>query len=136
VGSILVVEADPDTRGAWTAALEGDGHEVITVRTHAALAALREGGFGAIVIDAADPRTGVVELARGIEALPDAAPIILISGSPHAPEISARIGAAAFLPKPCDARELAGAVGRLFGQLRPVLVVEDEPTGPTRATNL
>jgi DNA-binding NtrC family response regulator len=139
VGSILVVEGDPDTRGAWTRALEDAGHEVLTADSaRDALVALREGGFGAIVIDTFDPRAGVVELARSIEALPDAAPIVLLSGSPHAPEISARIGAAAFLPKPCDSHELVAAVGRLFGQLRPVLVpslVEDEPTGPVRASS-
>lgn len=136
VGSILVVEGDPETRGWWTAALEDAGHEVITaIGARDALPLLREGGIGAIVIDTYDPRAGVVELARAIEALPDAAPIVLVSGSPDAPEISARIGAAAFLPKPCDPQEIVMAVGKLFGQLRPVLVVEDEPTGPNRVTS-
>ena len=134
MGSILVIESDPETRGAWTAALEDAGHEVITTPARDAMERLREGGFGAVVIDTYDPRAGVAELARGIEALPDAAPIVLVSGSPHAPEISARIGAAAFLPKPCEAAELAAAVNKLFGQLRPVLVVEDEPTGPRPST--
>ena len=76
--------------------------------------------------------TGVIELARDIEALPDAPPIVLVSVSPVAPEISARIGAAAFLPKPCDAWELVSVVARLVGALRPVRSFdEDEPTGRT-----
>jgi hypothetical protein len=58
-----------------------------------------------------------------------------VSGSPHAPEISVRIGAAAFVPKPCDPAELVTAVERLLGEVRPVKVIdeiEDEPTGPKR----
>lgn len=99
-----------------------------------ALPLIREGGIDAIVIDAYDPCVGVIELARSIEALPDAPPIILVSGSPEAPELSARIGAAVFLPKPCEPSELVASVNRLLGALRPVLVVEDEPTGPTART--
>ena len=132
MGSILVVEGDPETRGAWTAALEDAGHEVvIAFSVRDAIPLLREGGIGAVVIDTYDPRVGVADLANRITALPDGAPIVLVSGSPYAPEISARIGAAAFVPKPCDPDELVLAVGKLFGQLRPVLIVEDEPTGPS-----
>ena len=99
-----------------------------------ALPLIREGGIDAVVIDAYDPRAGVIELARSIEALPDAPPIILVSGSPEAPEISARIGAAVFLAKPCEPAELVAAVNRLLGAPRPMRVVEDEPTGPIGRT--
>jgi hypothetical protein len=53
-------------------------------------------------------------------------------GSPSAPEISARIGAATFLPKPCEPRELVEAIHRIVGEIRPVHAFEDEPTGSTR----
>ena len=69
---------------------------------------------------------------RGIQALPDPPPIILISSSPDAPELSARIGAATFLPKPCETSEIVNAVNGLLGRLRPVRALEDEPTGPVR----
>ena len=88
---------------------------------------IREGGIDLVILDAYNPRTGVVELARAIEAVPDAPPLVLVSGSPDAPEISARAGAAAFLPKPCEPGELIAAVSRLLGHVRPVLVVADEP---------
>jgi DNA-binding NtrC family response regulator len=88
---------------------------------------IREGGIDLVILDAHTPRSGVVELARAIEAVPDAPPLVLVSGSPDAPEISARAGAAAFLPKPCEPGELIGAVSRLLGHVRPVLVVADEP---------
>ena len=44
-----------------------------------ALPVIREGGIDVVVIDAYDPRIGVVELARSIEALPDPPPIVLVS---------------------------------------------------------
>jgi CheY-like chemotaxis protein len=131
VGSILFVQADPDTQMHWAAAFTGAGHEVTAVSAmRDALPVIREGGIDVLVLDVYDPRVGVVELARNLELLPEAPPIILVSGSPHAPELSARIGAAMFVPKPCEAAEVVAAAERVSGRMRPVLVVEDEPTGP------
>jgi DNA-binding NtrC family response regulator len=133
VGSILLVESDADTCDEWSTALGAAGHAVLAATAmREALPLIRDGGIDVIVIDAHDPRAGVIELARSIEALPDAPPVILVSGSPDAPEISARIGAATFLPKPCEPAELVNAVARLLGELRPVRAFEDEPTGPSR----
>jgi DNA-binding NtrC family response regulator len=133
VGSILLVESDPDTCEEWSAALASVGHTVHAAGAmREALPLIREGGIDVVVIDTYDPRAGVVELARSIEALPDAPPVILVSGSPDAPEISARIGAATFLAKPCEPTEVVAAVARLLGELRPVRAFEDEPTGPSR----
>lgn len=132
MGSILLVEADPVTCDQWSTALSAAGHAVLTATAmREALPLIRDGGIDAIVIDAYDPRVGVIELARSIEALPDAPPIILVSGSPAAPEISARIGAAAFVPKPCEPSEIVASVGRLVGgALRSIRTFDDEPTGP------
>lgn len=133
MGSILLVEADQLTCDQWATAISAAGHSVLSAAAmRDAMPLIREGGIDAVVIDAYDPRHGVAELARSIEALPDAPPIILVSGSPAAPEMSARIGAAAFLPKPCEPAELVVIVNRLLGALRPVQTFEDEPTGPTR----
>jgi len=133
VGSILLVEADPMVADQWAAAISAAGHSVLSAAVmREALPMIREGGIDAVVIDAFDPRHGVIELARGIEALPDAPPVILVSSSPAAPEMSARIGASAFLPKPCEPAELVALVNRLLGNLRPVRAFEDEPTGPSR----
>ena len=74
-----------------------------------ALAVVRDGGFDAVVIDVYDPSAGIVDLALGMNALPDAPPIILLSDSPAAPWISVRIGAATFVPKPCDPEEVVAA---------------------------
>jgi DNA-binding response OmpR family regulator len=133
VGSILLVETDPETCGRWTADLGEAGHAVLTATAmRDALSTVRDGGIDVIVIDAYDPTHGVVELAESLETLPDTPPLVLLSGSPAAPEISARISAAHFLAKPCEPDELVDVVARLLGQVRPVLVLDDEPTGPVR----
>ncbi len=134
VGSILLVEADPAISDQFETALTAAGHSVLTAMlTREVLPIIREGGIDAVVIDAYDPRVGIIELARAIEALPDAPPIVLLSGSPQAPEISARIGVAAFLPKPCDPAELVAVTNRLVGgAVRPVRIVEGDPSRPSR----
>ena len=136
MGSILLVESDPDTRDRLGSALREAGHEVLLAITlREAYLQISEGGIDAVVVDSYDPRVGVVELARTMNALPDAPPLVLVSPSPYAPEISARIGASAFLPKPCEPSELVACVDRLTGDVRPVRLFEDEdPTGPVRQT--
>nr|HEX4313986.1 response regulator [Kofleriaceae bacterium] len=140
MGSILLVEADPETRGVWGEALRSDAHDLaIAGTTREALEMVREGGIDVVVIDCYDPRVGVLELARNLEALPDAPPVVLVSSSPFAPDISVRIGAAAFVAKPCDPSEVGEAAHRLLGDVRPVRMVpvesavDDEPTGPNLA---
>ncbi|MDX2094120.1 MAG: response regulator [Kofleriaceae bacterium] len=136
MGSILLVEADSVIGEQWSAALSDEGHSVvIATTTREVLPIIREGGMDVVVIDAYDPRVGIVELARSIESVPDAPPLILVSGSPSAPEISARIGAAAFLTKPCDLADLVAAVTRIAGAVRPVLVPDDDLSGPTILIN-
>ena len=127
MGSILLVESDVATSDEWAAAMGSYGHAVLTASgMREALRLIREGGIDVVVIDVYDPRAGVIELARGMDALPDAPPIVLISESPAAPTVSARIGAAAFLLKPCEPSDVVTAVGRLLGRLRPVRIIEDE----------
>lgn len=121
------------TSDEWAAAMGAYGHSVLTASgMREALGVIREGGIDVVVIDVYDPRAGVIEFARGMNALPDAPPLVLISGSPAAPTVSARIGAATFLPKPCEPSEIVTAVARLLGRLRPVRIIEDELPGPTR----
>lgn len=133
MGSILIVESDPDTRDRLGSALRGANHEVLVAMTVSeAFLRLGEGGIDVVLIDSFDPRVGVVELVKNMDTLPDTAPVVLVSGSPFAPEISARIGAAAFVPKPFEPAELVAVIERLVGTLRPVRSFDDEPTGPAR----
>lgn len=133
MGSVLLVEADAAIRDAWSAAITASGHSVLTASgMREALTVVREGGVDVVVIDAYEPRAGVVELARRMNALPDAPPIVLVSESPAAPRVSVQIGAATFVPKPCEPEEVATAVARLLGQVRPLFIIEDELTGRMR----
>lgn len=131
MGSILLVESDPDTCDRWSTALGAAGHAVVAAfAMREALPVIREGGIDVVIIDAYQVNHGIVELARSIQALPDAPPFILVSSSPDAPELSARIGASTFLAKPCETADLLEAVGGLLGRMRPVRTFEDEPTAP------
>ena len=107
---------------------------VSALTAHDAFARTSEGGIDMIIVDAVDPRVSI-ELARYLEALPDTPPLVLVSSSPSAPEISARIGAAAFLPRPFELSELTSIIAR-HAALRPVRnfedFVEDEPTDMNR----
>jgi DNA-binding NtrC family response regulator len=134
VGSILLVDSDPDTRDRLGSAIRDAGHEVLNAGSpREAFLRISEGGIDAVVVDSYDPRVGVMELARSMDSLPDAPPLVLVSSSPYAPEISARIGAAAFVAKPCDPSEVVAVIDRVAGDLRPVRNFEDEePTGPLR----
>jgi len=132
MGSILLVEPDPATSEAWSEAIAASGHSVATASgIREAWTVIRDGGFDVVVVDVYDPGSGVVDLALGMNALPDAPPIILVSESPAAPWISVRIGAATFVPKPCDPEEVVTALNRLMWRVRP-LPIWDEPRDATR----
>lgn len=133
VGSILLVDADPEASERLGAEIKATGHEAVLARSLAeAFELISEGGIDIVIVDSDDPASGVVDLARSMESLPDAPPIVLVSSSPSAPELSARMGAAVFLMKPYEQPELHAALDRLLGELRPVRIVNDEPTGPVR----
>lgn len=129
MSSVLVVQADAALRAAWAAVLSRNGHEVVEVAgvsdgvTHA-----REGGLDLVVLDAseADARALVAELER----LPDAPPLVLVSASPQAPELSAQIGAAGFLPKPCTGEDLVEIVARVSSATVRAHPFDDETTSP------
>jgi CheY-like chemotaxis protein len=133
MGSILVVEAEPDHQDRLGTAVRGAGHEVVGAFTATdAFSRTSEGGIDLIVVD--DPNVAT-ELARTLQALPDPPPVVLVSGSPRAPEISAHIGAAAFLAQPFEADELVRIIARHV-EPRPVRMFaefsDDEPTDLVR----
>lgn len=136
----MLVEPDVDLASEWTDALEAAGHDVVTaIGTRDAIAHVREGGIDLIVVDPVDGRATMEELMESLERIPDAPPVVMVSGRADGPELSARIGVAGFLTKPCDHGELVSEVGRITGQQTrssqsglevPVMMFEEEPTGP------
>jgi DNA-binding NtrC family response regulator len=111
---VLVVQPDPALTESWSRSLAVRGHEVLAVsRVVDGIERAREGGIDVVVVDSYDTSNAVAELVAELERLPDAPPVVLVSSSPHAPELSAHIGAAAFVLKPCDPDDLAAEVQRV-----------------------
>ncbi len=92
----------------------------------------REGGIDAVVLDSIDPARTARALIEELERLPEPPPLILVSSSPQAPEQSAHLGAAAFVPKPCAADDVALAVDKVVSSRRPRAFDDDEDTEKRR----
>ncbi len=131
VSTILIAQPDVALNEAWCEALTRNGHEVLAVTTiDDAVTRAREGGLDVIVLDVAVGEAGVRELVAELERLPDAPPLVLVSDSPAAPELSARVGAAGFLTKPCTAEDLLELVGRVTNATVRIPRFDDETTSP------
>ena len=154
MSTTLLVEPDDALSLRWAGALRDVGHDVICTRelgsaskqvtglgrgsVRVTLDHVREGGVDVVVVDAVGGHAAVTALVDALGRLPDAPPLVLLSGFPDGPELSARIGASGFLPMPCDTDEILREVGRITGgQVRssqaalviPPLAFDDEPTG-------
>lgn len=133
MGTILVVQADPALRGAWSITLRAQGHAVLEAADIAiGVQHAREGGIDAVVLDSIDPARSARTLIDELERLPEPPPLILVSSSPQAPEQSAHLGAASFVPKPCAPDDVALAVDRVVSSRRPRSFVDDDDTGKHR----
>jgi DNA-binding NtrC family response regulator len=132
VWSVLLVEIDPVLANAWRETLRAFGHEVTwAAGIRDAIRALREGGIDVVILDVYESGNAVSELVSALDRLPDAPSLILVSGLPDAPQLSARIGAVGFVPKPCHADDLIAELARVMGNgFRPVFPVEEDPTSP------
>ena len=107
---LMLLASDIGTRDAWRVELEARGHEVIVASTaQAAIARLRECGVDLVVVDY-EVIGGIALLIAGLDRLPDAPPIVLVSSAVDAPSLSAKLGAAAFVPKPGNLEELTQVV--------------------------
>jgi CheY-like chemotaxis protein len=128
----LVVQPDPALMATWTETLVVRGYDVLAVSgVINGVQRAREGGIDVVVVDTYDGSGGVAELVAELDRLPDAPPVILVSGSPKGPALSVHIGAAGFLTKPCEPDDLAAAVQRVATvAIRLPTRVDDEPTGP------
>jgi PAS domain S-box-containing protein len=114
--SLLVAEDNAVNRLLIVTLLRRMGHRALTVDNgHAAVAAARQGGYDAILMDVQMPVMDGVEAARAIRALPapqGSVPIIAITADPFA-EDSARVasvGFAAIIGKPIERAALIEAL--------------------------
>jgi DNA-binding NtrC family response regulator len=109
---VLLVVSDIQHRDAWRAALEGQHGVIVAPTGERAIEQLRGGGVDVLVLDH-EVEDGVGGVLAGLEDLDDAPPLVLIAGDSTAPALSARVGVAAFLLKPCHPVELAAVVGNI-----------------------
>jgi DNA-binding response OmpR family regulator len=124
---VLLVSSDPTLRDDWEKGLADGGHDVTVTSTAAgAVSRLRAERIDLLVVDF-EVAGGIGPLAEAIPVLRDAPPLILVGAAVEAPAVSARLGAAAFVPKPCGGAELARVV---MHQAPTPLPMEEAPTSP------
>lgn len=105
---------EPEVCAGWSGALEAAGHTVISSRVPSqGIQRIREGGVDLVVIDGSGGTDSVLAFASELDKLRDAPPFVLVSSSPDAPQISARLGAASFVAKPCSRADLDHVMARL-----------------------
>jgi DNA-binding response OmpR family regulator len=113
---VLIVEDDQTLRDTVAEALGEDGFAVRTARDgQAALASVRRWPPDLVILDLMMPRLdgeGFCEELRRLDGMADV-PIIVVSASRLADEVSERVGAAVTLTKPFDLIELTENVDRL-----------------------
>lgn len=139
VATILLVQSDPALRGAWARALRTGHHAAIGVASlEEAIRHAREGGIDVVVFDGSGRERDGRALVEELDRLPEPPPMILVSSSPRAPELSAHLGAATFVPKPCTGEDIVAECERLSSRRPrlPLLVVEEEPTDRVRREEL
>ena len=130
VSTVLIVQADPELNKDWCTTIESSGYSVISAHgVKDGVHRIREGGIDLIFVDHLHSEDGLNEFVKQLSRLPDPPPFVLISDSPRAPEISAQVGAAAFVPKPCATEEIISLTHR-FGTIPVRRQPEDEPTQP------
>ena len=112
---ILLVEDDPMNVELFEAALQTDGHVIVTERDGVAGERRASERFDLIVLDIQLPKKNGLEVCRSLRAGGLRIPIVALSAS-VLPEEVARTKAAGFdvfLSKPISPRDLRDAVRRL-----------------------
>jgi len=113
MASVVLLASDIGSRDAWRVALEAGRHAVTVVSTaQAAVTRISEGGVDLVLVDY-EVIGGIRVLVAGLERMPDAPPMVLVSSAVDAPALSAKLGAAAFVAKPCNLEELSQVVARV-----------------------
>jgi len=112
---ILLVEDDAMNVELFEAALETDGHEIVTERDGAAGEERASDRFDLVLLDIQLPKKDGLAVCRGLRARGLRMPIVALSAS-VLPEEIARAKSAGFdefLSKPISAQDLRDAVRRL-----------------------
>ena len=112
---ILLVEDDAMNVELFEAALEGDGHEVVTERDGVAGERRASDGFDLILLDIQLPKKDGLEVCRSLRARGVRIPIVALSASVLPDEVARTTSAGfdLFLSKPISPHDLRAAVRRM-----------------------
>src|SRR5277367_4446434 len=127
-GRVLVVDDDPDVRGAVETALELDGHSVATATDGlVALKRLGQTEFDAVVLDVLMPNLDGFEVCRRLRASGNRTPILILTARDSEQDTirGLDLGADDYLVKPFGLGELLARVRALLRRTRPA--GEDAP---------
>lgn len=126
---IVVAENDDGTRTVLASALARSGYDVASVTDgQLVLSTLESGKVGLLILDLRMPGMNGWEVLRRLKESPGSGgsvltrpPVIVISAQsdPETQRFATRLGAAAFLAKPIDLRDLGHTVQRILGHERP-----------------
>jgi DNA-binding NtrC family response regulator len=99
----------------WTPELEKLGYTVLYAEEPGqAIVHVRTAVVDCVLINSCtDKHESVAEFVNQLTSEQEAPPFVLVSSSPSAPTYSAKLGAAAFVPKPCSSAELEHVLTRM-----------------------
>ncbi len=113
--TVLILRPGSEPNDTWAQELEGNGYEVLYAEdVSQAHVHARISHIDFVVIDS--PQTEnkeVTHFVSGLAERNEAPPLVLVSSSPSAPSYSVKLGAAAFLPKPCLSGELTHVLKKM-----------------------
>ncbi len=115
---VHVVEDDESSRKATARLLTAAGHAVRVYGSATDFLAEAPPGPGCIVLDLSLPGLSGLDLQERLNAVPDAMPIVFLSGASDVPKTARamRAGAVDFLAKPVGPRALLEAVDRALSR--------------------
>jgi DNA-binding NtrC family response regulator len=114
-GTLLILSPGSAPDESWTPELEERGYTVLYAEEPVqALVHVRTASVDCVLINTpTEACDSVTEFVQELTSEIEAPPFVLLSASPSAPTYSAKLGAAAFVPKPCCADELEHVLTRM-----------------------
>ncbi len=119
-GTLLILSPGSAPEEPWTPELEERGYVVLYAEEPGqALVHVRTAAVDCVLINTpTETCESVTDFVEQLTCERESPPFVLVSSSPSAPTYSAKLGAAAFVPKPCGAEELEHVLSRM--SVRPV----------------
>ncbi len=126
-GTLLILSPGSSPDESWTPDLEERGYTVLYAEEpNQALVHVRTASVDCVFINTpTEACDSVTEFVHTLTKEREAPPFVLVSSSPSAPTYSAKLGAAAFVPKPCCADELEHVLARM--SVRPKRAASSTP---------